>query len=71
MAEKQSVLDGRFADFGLTKIGHAIPMLLAAALVTYISFQFVLRFLPEVYPVSHSIIIHSFVPNFLLTSFIF
>ena len=44
-----SVLDSKYVEFSLLKVGFAIPMLLAAALVTYISYQFFWAFIPDMY----------------------
>ena len=46
------LLDQDYADFDLKKVGFSIPMLLAVALVTYISYSFLIWFMPENYPVS-------------------
>ena len=46
------VLDSNWAEFNCYKIVLAIPMLLAAALITYISYQFYWVFLPDYYKVS-------------------
>ena len=48
------VLDSNYADFNLYKIALAVPMLLAASLVSYISYQFYWVFLPDYYKVSVS-----------------
>ena len=48
------VLDSKWAEFNCYKIAMAIPMLLAAALITYISYQFYWIFLPDYYKVSVS-----------------
>ena len=46
------VLDSNWAEFNCYKIALAIPMLLAAALISYISYQFFWVFLPDYYKVS-------------------
>ena len=46
------VLDSNYADFNLYKVVMAIPMLFAAALIAYISYQFYWVFLPDYYKVS-------------------
>ena len=46
------VLDSKYADFNLSKLALAIPMLLACSLITYISYQFYWVFLPDYYKVS-------------------
>ena len=40
----------KIADFNAFKIVLSIPMLLAAALISYISYQFEFRFLPNEFP---------------------
>ena len=47
----------RLADFNAYKIVLAIPMLLAAALITYISYQFEFNFLPNEFPVDREPIV--------------
>ena len=44
-----SILDSKYAEFNLRKVGFAIPMLLAAALISYISYQFFWVFIPDMY----------------------
>ena len=43
----------RIADFNVFKVVLAIPMLLAAALITYISYQFMFRFMPAKHPLDN------------------
>ncbi len=42
-----NLLDQKYATFNIFKIGLAIPAILAGALVEYISYTFIWRFIPE------------------------
>ena len=48
--KKKELVDSRFAQFNPFKLVLSIPMLLAAALVTYISYQFMFNFMPKEIP---------------------
>lgn len=61
--------DSNFADFNLYKLAMAIPMLLAAALVTYISYQFYWVFLPDYYKLDSEA--GTFMPLLLRVAFLY
>lgn len=59
-----NLLDQKYATFNIFKIGLAIPAILAGALVEYISYTFIWRFIPEMmFKVSASQNVLSFLYN--------